>query len=104
VLAERLGDALWLCDSVGRFTAAPLLWLVADGDCSRPRLRRAGARDWFGNVDVRQVPVVEVVGCAAYEAVSRLLARGVLARGRRDAYALLPRRRLGAAPVRAGKR
>ena len=93
VLAERLGDALWLCElSRPASQPRPVLWLVADGDLlSAAACAERVRADWFGNVDVRQVPVVEVVGCAAYEAVRRLLARGVLARAGGETRTLFSR-------------
>ncbi len=82
VLIERLGDALWLCESCRPTSQLrPVLWLVADGDLLAVAACAERVRtDWFGSVDARQVPVLEVVGRAAYDAVTRLLARGVLAR------------------------
>ncbi len=82
VLAERLGDALWFCECCRPPSQSrPVMWLVADGDLlSVAACAERVCADWFGNVDKSQVPVVEVAGRAAHDAVKRLLARGVFAR------------------------
>ncbi len=81
VVAERLGDRLLACEACQPEQGRPVLLLVAEGD-----LMAASAcagrvcADWFGGLEPRHVPVVEVVGRSAHEAVKRLLARGVLMR------------------------
>ena len=81
MLVERLGDALWLCERVSPVSQPrPVLWVVAEGDLRAVTAYAERVRaDWFGNVDARHVPVVEVAGRAAYEALKRLLTHGVLA-------------------------
>ena len=80
MLVERLGDALWLCERVSPVSQPrPVLWAVAEGDLRAVTAYAERVRaDWFGNVDARHVPVVEVAGRAAYEALKRLLTHGVL--------------------------
>ncbi len=80
MLVERLGDALWLCERVSPVSQPrPVLWVVAEGDLRAVTAYAERVRaDWFGNVDARHVPVVEVAGRAAYEALKRLLTHGVL--------------------------
>ncbi|HRR33055.1 MAG TPA: DEAD/DEAH box helicase [Kiritimatiellia bacterium] len=92
-LAERLGDALRHCEICRPASQPrPVLWLVADGDLLSVAACAERVRaDWFGNVDARQVPVVEVVGSAAYEAIKRLQARGVLARASGETRTLFSR-------------
>ncbi|MDR2850135.1 MAG: DEAD/DEAH box helicase [Verrucomicrobiota bacterium] len=82
VLAERLGDRLWLCE-VCRMPAQPrpVLVVVAEGDLPAASACAERVRaDWFGTVEAGHVPVVELVGRFAYEGIKRLMARGVLAR------------------------
>lgn len=80
MLVERLGDALWLCERVRPVSQPrPVLWVVAEGDLRAVTAYAERVRaDWFGNVDAHHVPVVEVAGRAAYEALKRLLTHGVL--------------------------
>jgi superfamily II DNA or RNA helicase len=93
VVAERLGDKLWLCE-VCRASpqARPVVLLVAEGDLLAAAACAERVRaDWFGNVEAGHVPAVEAVGRSAHEAVKRLMARGVLARGAGDVRTLYSR-------------
>jgi len=83
VVSERLGDGLLACELCQPAEGRPVLLVVAEGDASATAgCAEQVCADWFADGDggQRQAPAVEVVGRAAYEALKRLVARGVLSR------------------------
>ncbi len=78
-VAERLGDRLLACEARRSAQGRPVLLLVAEGDTvSAAACAERVWADWFGGEERGRAPAVEVVGRATHEALSRLVARGVL--------------------------